>query len=226
MAKIHRIDQTQDFFGITGDVFKLIGVSWRALKLNLLTFILIGLIPIVIALVAFAVSGMPAFNNDDFSLINIVTLAIFGLIFLIALVLLWPALIITQIKGAEVKRIDFKQVFKRSASIALPFLGLTILVGLIIIVGFILLVIPGLLAIFFLTMAPYIYIDKRSGIKTAIKQSYYMVKQNWRLVLAMYIVSIIVSLFGSIPNIGWAINLVLSVAYFCLTAVIYVQIRK
>ena len=226
MAKLQKIDQEQDLFGITGDVFRLIKPCWAALKLNLSTFMLIILLPITIAMLVLVTGGWAMIFNGDFSALNIASVSVLGLILLFTSLVAWPAMIITQLESAKKKIVDYRVVISKSLKIALPFLGLSILIGLITVLGFVLVIIPGFLAIFFLTIAPFIYVDKKVSAVDAIKESYHLTKANWRLIFAMYIVNFAVSFLGYFPIVGWIINLVLSIAYFCLPAVVYLQIRK
>jgi hypothetical protein len=226
MSKITNIDQEQDFFGITGDVFRLWRPCWEVLRLNLPVFAFIALVPLVLFVLILALVIMPWLMTSSFTLINIISAAFLGLLLLAAGVLLWPAMIITQIDSAKNKKVDFSQAVKQAVKVALPFLGLTILIGLITLLGFVLLLIPGFLAIFFLCMAPYIYIDKKVGVVAAIKQSYKLVKANWRLVFAVFIVNFAISFVSIVPFFGSIANIVLTIIYFCLPALIYMQIRR
>lgn len=221
-----KIDQSKDFFGLTSDVFKLIRPCYEALRLNLSAFLAIALIPMVIVMLALGVVGVPVLTSHEFSTINIVALAVLGVFLITAMIFLWPAMIITQLESVRGKKVDFHDVLKQASKIALPFVGLSLLMGLITIVGFVLLVIPGFLAIFFLTMATYVYVDKKPGIKEALKQSYEITRANWRLVFAMYVVNFLISLVGIVPGIGSVINIALTITYFCLPAIIYLQIKR
>jgi hypothetical protein len=221
-----KIDQSKDFFGITADVFRLITPCYEALRLNLSAFLAIALIPLVILMLMLGVVGIPVLTALEFNVINIVALAVLGLFLIIAGVFLWPAMIITQLESVKGKKVDFHEVLKKSAKIVWPFLGLTFLTGLITILGFILLILPGFLAVFFLTMATYIYVDNKPGIKKALKQSYQITKANWRLVFAMYVVNFLISFIGLVPVIGSVVNIALTITYLCLPALIYMQIRR
>jgi hypothetical protein len=227
MAKVAKIDQNQDFFNITIDVFKLIGPSWNAFMVNLNTLLWLFLFALIVFGFSISLAVLPLLtNNYHFTSDIAIRLGIFGVVAFIVSIFLMPAITITQLESVRGNKISLLAALKKATKIALPFLGLSVVCVLIVVVGLILLVIPGILAIFFLSMAMFIFIDKQLGIKETIKHSYQIVKNNWHLVFAMFLVQIIVSLLGTLPSIGWIINLVLSFAYFCLSAVVYMQIRR
>jgi hypothetical protein len=224
--KTYKINQENDFFAITADVFRLWRPCLDALKLNLSVFLMLILVPMVILMLMLGLVAIPVVSSGHFDVINIVSISVLGLLLLISMVFLWPAIIIAQLDSVKGKKVEFADLIKRAAKIALPFIGLSALIGLITLVGFVLIIIPGLLAMFFLTLAVYIYVDKKPKIIDAIKQSYQITKANWRLVFAMFVVNFLLSFLGWIPVIGTVINIVLSVIYFCLPALIYLQIKK
>lgn len=226
MLKNSKIDQNKDFFAITGDVFRLWRACWNALKLNLHTFMVIALTPLVLIMLLMALVFMPWLMNGEFSVINIVSSSVLGLLLLLSGIFLFPAMIITQLESVQGRIVDFKHIMKRSFRISLPLLGMMLLIMLIVLVGFVLVIVPGLLAIFFLTLAAYVYVDQQKGIKAAIKECYRITKANWRLVFAMYVVNFIISFVGIVPVIGGLANIILSIIYFCLPAVIYLQIKR
>jgi hypothetical protein len=227
MAKTNQLlEQDQDFVDLLVNTFRLIGKSWDALVLNILTFILVGVVPAVVMILAVALVFVPFLTHGDTRVLTIV-LATLAMIFaLIVVVLFLPAVTITQLASARGKKVEFNEVFKKSRALALPYLGLTIIVGLTVIFGTILIIIPGIIAAFFLSMSTYIMADKNPGVIKAYKQSYYLVKENILVVLALFLVNIGVSVVSYIPFVGWIASLALSIAYFCLPAIIYTKIAK
>lgn len=226
MAKIKKIDQAQDFFAISADVFRLWRVSWEALKLNLHTILFIVLVPIVLMMLLLGLVLMPWLMTGEFGVISIIASSVLGLALLIAGLFLFPAMVITQLESVQGRLVDFKDVMRRAVRIAFPLLGLMFSIMLIVLLGFVLVIIPGLLAIFFLTLAMYVFVDQQKGIKATIKESYRISKANWRLIFAMYVVNFAISFVGIVPIIGGLANIALSIVYFCLPAVIYLQIKK
>lgn len=217
----------QDFFEVTGDTFKLIKGSWQALLLNLKTFILIAIMPALafLILVPFILGAIFIDSTAAKTIFILFSCLVFLAAFAVALVFI-PAITYVQIESARKKTVGFDEAVKKGKKFALKYLGLVILLALSAMIGLIFLIVPGLLAIFFFSMATYILIDQNTGIVDAMKKSYEIVKNNWLLVLALFIVNIVVSFTSYVPIIGWLINLALSVAYFCLPAIIYNKISK
>jgi hypothetical protein len=230
MAKTTKKPAEQDFFAVLGDTFKKIKESWEALLLNISTFLIIAIIPMVMVFVAsifFAGAVASSINGNSLVLgfsgavavVLILLAAVAGVIFL-------PAITITQLNSVRGKKIEVADAIKQGLPLVLPMLGLAILVGLSVVFGLILLIVPGLLAAFFFSMSLYIYVDNKPGVIESMKQSLELVKNNWMPVLAYFIVMIAVSIVSNFPGIGPLANFALSVAYFCLPAIIYVQISK
>lgn len=230
MAQTKSTPQSQDFFTLLGDTFKLIKESWEALLLNIVTFLVIGLIPMAlfaVSIIFFMGSAFSSAFNSNLGVGISLTFAILLLIVaLVISVLLMPSIFITQLASVRGKKIEIKDAFKQGLPKILPMLGLAILSGLAVIVGLIFLIIPGLIIGFFLSMSMYILIDKNTGVIESMKQSYELIKVNWMPVLALFIVNLAISIVSNFPAIGGIANLVLSVAYFCLPAIIYIRIAK
>lgn len=216
----------EDFVDLLVNTFKLIGNSWNALLLNLWTFVLISLVPALVIIMAIIFVIIPFLSNGDGRIITIVLATLAVVIALVVAFLFLPAITITQLASARGEKVEFSEVFKKSRALALPFLGLAIIVGLTVIFGLVLLIIPGIVAAFFLSMAMFILVDKNPGVINAYRQSYYLVKENILVVLALYVVNMGVSAISYIPYFGWIASLILTVAYFCLPAIIYNRISK
>lgn len=217
--------KTDDFFDIVVGIFKMIKESWEAVKLNLLTFILIGLVPLALVAIAIPLVILPlvAGTTTGSAVAFIFAMLMLVLIFLVALLFL-PAITLTQLASVRGKKITFSQALEQSKKYVLRFFGLIILSLLVVGVGLLLFVIPGLLAIFFLSFAAYVLIDKDTSIVDAMKGSYELVKEYWLAVVGVIIVNVAISLPNYVPVIGWIVTLGLTVAYFCLSALVYVKI--
>lgn len=216
----------KDFFDLTGYTFSLIGESWKALKLNITTFLLVALIPLLIIGLALSLALVSLFANHNTQAIDILAVSlIFAAVLVVACVFL-PAMTLTQLASARGKKLNFNRAYNEGRPFFLRYIGLIILTILSVIIGFVLLIIPGILAAFFLSMSTYIMIDKNTGIVEAMKKSYELVKHNWLAVLALFIVNMAVSISSHLPLIGWAAGLVLGIAYFCLPAIVYLRISK
>ncbi len=231
-----------DFFGKIGEAFQLINASWDALKLNISTFILVVLVPALVVMAASLFFLLPAFfsengSNTATALSSFVAFIVMVAALVVALIFL-PAITITQLASARGKKVAFGEVFEESKQFVLRYIGLVLLGALVagapLILSFLLIfVIIGIFLIplavawamvvaFFLVVAPFILIDKNLGVVDSIKASYELTKKHWQWVLAIFVVNFVIGLPQIVPVIGWVISLVLSIAYFCLPAIIYV----
>jgi membrane-bound ClpP family serine protease len=96
--------QNEDFFTIVGNVFKLYEVSWNALKLNLATFIVQALIPIILLVVAIPFIMLP-FITDGGTISILTTSLVVVALFVIGCIFL-PALTIAQLESAKGNKLD------------------------------------------------------------------------------------------------------------------------
>lgn len=216
--------ESDDFITLVGNVFKLYNESWEALKLNLTTFIVLALIPAVLVAVSVPFVLLPFYTDGGTLSVLVTAVMLVGLFVLGAIFL--PALTVAEIESARGNKIDVNQVFERSKSLFLPFLGVLILSGLAIVFGLIFFIIPGLAALFFFALATYIVVDKKLGVIESLKASYELTKAKWQWVAALFIVQFALSLVSYIPLIGWIISIALSIVYFCLPAIVYVKITN
>lgn len=221
--------QEDDFFTILGNTFKLINKSWEALLLNLGTFILVYVLPFIIFFAAlFLFSGALIATNGNTS-VTAVTIALgiaAGIGLLILLVLVSIASIIAQLASVRGQKISFKEVVDQSQPFFWRFIGLGIVSTLIVVAGFILLIIPGFIALFLLLFSGYAMIDKNLGIMDAVKTSVDLTKKNWKIVLAFILLQTIIGIPQVIPFFGAIVTTILSIAYFCLPAILYLRIAK
>lgn len=214
--------------------FNMIEQSWAALSLNIWTFITILLIPLALATAAitYALSAVvtddkkiditKTLNDMSDTTIVLSLVAIVGSIMLA--VYLSIAVTLTQLKSAKGVKTSFSEAINDAQPYLWRFIGLTGLSAIIIIGGLVLFILPGLIASFFLMFSALILINENTGIIEALKKSYNLVKQNWKVVLSLVIVMLAVQLPSSVPVIGSAITTVLSIMYFCLPAIIYTQL--
>jgi Uncharacterised protein family (UPF0259) len=214
-----------DFFEVTGTVFKMINESWEAFKLNVWTFVFLMLIPAILFAIAIPFIVLPFVTGSDAGTAIAALLAVVVVLLLFAIAVMFlPAFTITQLASVRGRQLTIGDAFNQSKPFALRFIGLILLSVLIVGVGLILFIIPGLLAIFFLSLSAYILVDKNVGVVDALKGSYELVKEYWKPVLGLYIVNIVISIPQYVPIIGWIVSLALTVAYLCLGAVIFNKI--
>jgi len=216
-------DNSNDFGEIIVSAFKMVTDSWEAFKLNWVTFLILLLIPML--LVWAVVFAMFAAFSSGSTASYLIAFFIGVVVFIVACILA-PATIVTQLASAKGKAVEFSEVFEKSKSVVVPFIGLALLSALVIGVGLILFIVPGLIAAFFLVFSSYILVDKKLGIIESMKASYELVKANWEWVVALLLVQLAVSVVSYIPLVGWIAGLALTVAYFCLPALVYLKITK
>lgn len=106
------------------------------------------------------------------------------------------------------------------------FLGMTVVVGLIVGIGFILLVIPGVIAAFFLSFSFYLLVAENLTIGKAISRSFELVKKNWLLVLVMMLILMAISMVLSwIPFINFIVTPLVALFSTLVLAVIYEKVK-
>jgi uncharacterized membrane protein len=232
--------QKDDILRVVINTFKLAGQSWEALKLNLITFIWILILPLLLVMAMIsalmlalssysAAGGSFAFNEASLSSLSIETIALLsvGLLgIIVLLVLLTIASIVVQLESVRGKKITFQDAINRSLSFFWRIVGLGVLCILIIFAGLILFIVPGLLALFFLVLSGYVLIDQNTGIKQAIVTSYNLTKKHWKVVLALIVVNAVINIPGTIEGIGSIVATILAIVYYCLPAIIYLRIKK
>lgn len=232
-----------DFFGKVGAAFQMINESWEALKLNIVTFLLVALVPAAVIFVASLFFVFPLIfssNGSDAAsaITGILAFIVFVAAIVVALIFL-PALTITQLESVRGKKVTFGEVFERSKEYVLRYIGIALLGGLIaigplvlsfllvfIFIGFLLMPFAyawALLVGFFLLFAPYILITKNLGVVDSMKASYELTKKHWQWVLALFIVNFVIGLPSIVPFVGWIASLGLGIAYYCLPALIFVN---
>jgi hypothetical protein len=223
--KVLPIQQKDDFFTILGNSFKLIGASWEALLFNLGTFVKIYFLPLIIFLIAIPFLGATLiWDNNHVNLATVALAIAVGVGLFILAILLSIASIITQLASVHGKKISFSEVIEQAQPFFWRFIGLGILSVLIIFVGFILLIIPGLIALVLLTFVGYVMIDKNLGVIDSLRHGWNLAKTNWKIPLALLILQCIIQLPTVVPVFGAIITAGLTIAYFCLPAILYTRI--
>lgn len=104
--------------------------------------------------------------------------------------------------------------------------GLGIVTMLILVVGFVLLIIPGIILLWRLFMAPYILIDKKTDVMDALSDSWNMTKGYGWPIYSILLFSFVLSLTAIFPIVGGLIAFVLGVAYAVAPALRYQEIKK
>ncbi len=105
-------------------------------------------------------------------------------------------------------------------------LGLGILTVLVLLVGFILLIIPGVIFLWRLFLAPYVLVDRKTSIMDALSQSWNMTKGYAWPIYSILLFSFVLALTGIIPIVGSLIAFGLGVAYAAAPALRYQELKK
>lgn len=229
-----------DYSDLTGLARK----SLEIVKRNWKMFALVNIMAVVSALIPFqsgdkndsmfsaSYNGFPlnkAFNEGELA-------ASVGLILFIAIVFIIVAaflaamstsLMVRTSKGeqpnADVLTETAKKLWVRQV-------GLFIVMGLIILAGLILLIIPGIIAIIRLCMAPYIMFEKNLGIMDSIKASNELAKNNMGLVFGpifiVILTGIVATVVSEIPYVGAIIGAIISVAFSMVIVLRYRELTS
>ena len=169
-----------DFFEVTGSVFNNIKESWEAVKLNIATFAVLLVIPALLAFGVLALAFIPAVTGKDAGAASAVLIALFGLLaVLIIALIIAPAIVLTQLASVVGKKIEPREAFNAGKKYVVSFVVLGFLSVIAIVLGLLLLIIPGLLAMFFLSLSAYILIDKDLSAIDSMKASYKLTQEYW-----------------------------------------------
>ena len=131
-----------------------------------------------------------------------------------------------QLEGSEGKTVGFGSIWKTTKELGLRMIGLYVLVGLVILGGFILLIIPGLIFLRRYFLSPYVLLDKKVGIREAMKRSADISKPHSGSVWGVIGLMFLIGLIGILPWIGWLIAFVLGLFYSVAPALRYQELKK
>ena len=109
--------QEMDFFEKIGYAFNLWNESWEALKLNLLTFVILYLLPLGLTMVLGIFYLVPLLNdaagNTTLSAATFVIALIATLLVAFVYVVLYPVITLTQLESAKGNKVSVGDVFNR-----------------------------------------------------------------------------------------------------------------
>lgn len=241
--------QSDDFFTVLGNQFKLVGFSWNAFRLNFLTFFAVYLLPFIL-LSAVLMAWLPndlikpdgtlnePVAREFVKTIDVGAAAASAIGLAIVGSVLGLANIATQLRSVQGKKFSIADSIEQGWSllprmIALILLGLLVTalwvatiaiptVGIITLVAGVVLLVP---IAFLLSLTLYVLVDKNSGPIDSIKGSATLVRRNWKIVLAYFILSMIISIPSALlGQFGSFISMLFSIAYLCLPALLYLRI--
>lgn len=150
-----------------------------------------------------------------------------GFAFLLAVILVIFSLmgVILTLRVAQHGKIELPAVWNEFKRKGLKLLALEIVMGILVILGFFAFIVPGIILLWRFFLAPYILLDKNTGLDEALRRSWRMTKGNFFPIFAVILVSFLFGLTGLIPYIGIIISFLLAVAYSCAPALRYQELK-
>lgn len=224
-----QIKQTDGLFTILENYFKLISRTWEAFRLNMGTFIGVYLLPLTIATVgALALLGRAGedFKGISFTAESAVFAGIAAVGLTAIFITLSIATILTQLASVRGQKIGVRDAIDQAQSYFWKFTGFSILLVLVVLAGTILFIIPGIILAVLMSLASYNMIDKNLSPLEGIKQGLQIGKKNWKLLAALVIFQMLLQTPSIVPGIGSLVSTGLSIAYFCLPAMIYTTVMS
>ncbi len=214
---------------VTG-AFGLFSKSWNIVKSNLSVFI-------ILALASFASTFYDGFIADQPENIDSTSFAaIFegmvqsqdGLSIILALIatLLIVPQTILFLKSAQGKKPTLSELATLTSTKLFPLIGLYLLLMLIIVAGLIVFIVPGIIFIAWFILAPYIMVDKNTGIIDSLKQSKELSKGYFGAIWSVLLVTLLFALPAAIGSIGVLTSIVLTFMYSVALAIRYTEIKK
>ncbi len=187
--------------------FKLYKYSRQAMQVNLMTWVLIGLIGFIVSLVLqMILKGFGSFVAN-----------VLGVLFTTATTIVYLA----DVKG---QKLDVQKAFSEAFSFWLKMFILDLFIGLSILVSFLLLIIPFFFVLPRLVLAPYYLIDKKLSPSDAYKASWHGTKGHsgkvWGIIGVTFLMFLpIVTIIGIPLAIYWLImySAAFAVLYTVLT---------
>lgn len=225
-----------------GSAFDLLGKSFEVVKKNWVAFAAVNILALLSALFAFRSQPEIQTNSNmsfetwlnSVSGFDIGAFAGFALVIILvviaAAIYLFAMTTILEVESSAGKQPSVGHLFEKAKQYWLRLLGVMLLTGLVIVAGFILLIIPGIIALGRLAMAPYLMVDKDLGVIEAIKASNEMGKKYfWQVLGAIgvtLLVAIAAGIIGLIPVIGTLIGTIISIAFSLVVVLRYQQLKK
>jgi hypothetical protein len=209
--------------------FSLFKPSWEGLKLNILEFILIYLVPaVILGAVLFGLWGSWAIGTGAISNVDggaVVAIVISGLLLLAFAALVGPALVYAQLKSARLEKASYQEAWEISKKFWWRFLLLSIAVGVTIVIGLILLIVPGIIFLRRYFLSQYAMIDQDLSVGDSMRASNELSRGRSMAIFGIIGVDILISLPNFIPLIGGIVTAALQIAYFCAPAIRYEQLK-
>lgn len=225
-----------------GSAFDLLPKSWEIVKNNWKAFAVVNVLSILSALAALSPDYDKGPNNfmagptASFSGWELGTILGFGIVIGLILaavsVILYAMSTVLQVKSSTGKTPSVSELFDTAQKnwLWLRLVGLTIVSGLIVLVGLILLIVPGIIAIGRIIMAPYLMVDRNLGVMDSLKASNELSKNNtgkvWAAIGVTVLIAIAAGIINSVPQIGPIIGTLFGIAFSLVLVLRYQQIKN
>lgn len=219
-------DETKSKNGFTGalDLFK---PSKQAVLKNLTVFLLIIFLPGFLTYLGDLVNGQSSFTFNTYfkSAESDNSAGLFYLLGGLLGILLLPAGSYLELLASKGKDLSVSEAINGSLKYFWRIIGLVIVSIIIIALGFLLLIVPGLIAIQRLFLAPYFLINQDLSIKEALRASSEASKNHAGAIWGIIGVFILLSLTGFIPLVGGILSGILITLYSCAPAMRYLEFK-
>jgi hypothetical protein len=131
-----------------------------------------------------------------------------------------------QLDGTQGHTLNFSNIWAAVKQMGWRLIGLYILVGLYVLVGLILFIVPGIIMIRRYSLAPYVMLDKHTGIRESMDMSAAMTKPHSGAIYRVYGIMVLIGLIALIPYVGWLVSFILGMLYSVALALRYQQFKK
>ena len=163
------------------NAFDLLPKSYNLVRQNLGLFALVSSASILMAV-------LPAFNANDVDTTNVsfanffqsslgVNVGVFAVIIVVSLVLQVMAIAL-ELKAANSKKTNVGELWTAAQKYTFRILGLGIVVGLMVALGLLLFIVPGIIVIGRLMLAPYVMVHEDLSIRDSLRRSNELVKET------------------------------------------------
>jgi hypothetical protein len=130
-----------------------------------------------------------------------------------------------QLEATENKSLDFIKLWTVFKDLKWQMFGLYATIGFYILLGLLFFIIPVLIMMRRYILAPYVMLDTRCDIKTAMERSDEISKPYSGYIWGMICVMALIGLFNVIPGIGWMVAFVLGMFYSAAPAIRYQELK-
>ncbi|MEX1995426.1 MAG: hypothetical protein WD887_01485 [Candidatus Saccharimonadales bacterium] len=162
------------------------------------------------------------FNTPD----NMKFFVGFGILMLIVAIILEAMLVILALRSAQGESPSLKKVWVEFQEKGLRLVVQIVFVGVLTVIGFVLLVVPGIILLWRLFLAPFILVDKNTGVIESIKQSWNMTRRYAWPIYSILLLVLLIALTSVTPVVGGLIAFVLGLLYTVAPALRYEEIKK